>query len=67
MSATHHEDDDLVATTTTGYKPGEKKTLEDYQTLDAGDESLNKWKESLGIKKGGVGKSSIHPFGVKVY
>lgn len=51
MSDHHHEDDELAPTQTTGYKPGEKKTLEDYQTLDAGDESLNKWKESLGLNK----------------
>ncbi|KAG2199453.1 hypothetical protein INT47_011565 [Mucor saturninus] len=51
MSDHHHDDDELAPTQTTGYKPGEKKTLEDYQTLDAGDESLNKWKESLGLNK----------------
>lgn len=51
MTEHHHEDDDLAPTQTTGYKPGEKKTLEDYQTLDAQDESLNKWKESLGLNK----------------
>jgi Rho GDP-dissociation inhibitor len=47
----HHEDDDLAPTQTTGYKPGEKKSLQDYQSLDAADESLNKWKESLGLNK----------------
>jgi Rho GDP-dissociation inhibitor len=51
MTDIHHEDDDLAPTQTTGYKPGEKKTLQDYQTLDAQDESLNKWKESLGLNK----------------
>ncbi|KAJ8652200.1 hypothetical protein O0I10_012161 [Lichtheimia ornata] len=48
--STHHEDDDLAPTQTAGYKPGEKKSLQEYQTLDAQDESLNKWKESLGLK-----------------
>ena len=53
----HHEDDDLAPTQTTGYKPGEKKSLQEYQTLDAQDESLNKWKESLGLNKSaGAGK-----------
>ncbi|KAG1090615.1 hypothetical protein G6F42_019648 [Rhizopus arrhizus] len=47
----HHEEDDLAPTQTTGYKPGEKKSLQEYQTLDAQDESLNKWKESLGLNK----------------
>lgn len=51
MSDHHHDDDELAPTQTTGYKPGEKKSLQDYQTLDAGDESLNKWKESLGLNK----------------
>ncbi|KAG1436257.1 hypothetical protein G6F56_013635 [Rhizopus delemar] len=46
----HHEDDELTPTQTTGYKPGEKKSLQEYQDLDAQDESLNKWKESLGLK-----------------
>ncbi|KAI9317688.1 immunoglobulin E-set [Dichotomocladium elegans] len=51
--ADHHDDDDFAPTQTAGYKPGEKKTLEEYQNLDAQDESLNKWKESLGLKATG--------------
>jgi hypothetical protein len=31
------EDDDMKATQTAGYKPGEKKTLEELATLDAQD------------------------------
>lgn len=31
------------------YKVSAKKTLEEYKNLDAGDESLAKWKESLGL------------------
>lgn len=50
----HHDDDDLAPTQTAGYKPGEKKTLEEYRNLDAQDESLNKWKESLGLKGDGM-------------
>ncbi|KAI9273579.1 immunoglobulin E-set [Sporodiniella umbellata] len=46
---TEHVDDELAPTQTTGYKPGEKKTLQELQTLDAQDESLKKWKESLGL------------------
>ncbi|KAJ1923558.1 rho GDP dissociation inhibitor [Tieghemiomyces parasiticus] len=44
-----HADDDLVPTETEGYKVGEKKTLDEYRSLDANDESLNRWKESLGV------------------
>ncbi|ORZ02286.1 immunoglobulin E-set [Syncephalastrum racemosum] len=47
--ADQHQDE-FAPTQTPGYKPGEKKTLEEYQNLDAQDESLAKWKESLGIK-----------------
>lgn len=35
--------------TSTGYKLGEKKTAEELAALDAEDESLAKWKASLGI------------------
>ncbi|MCJ1354785.1 MAG: hypothetical protein MMC33_004775 [Icmadophila ericetorum] len=42
-------DDDLVAHKTEGYKVGEKKTVEEYAKLDQEDESLNRWKASLGI------------------
>ncbi|KAJ1882913.1 rho GDP dissociation inhibitor [Coemansia sp. RSA 1722] len=43
------QQDDLVPTMTDGYKPGEKKELSELQQLDANDESLNKWKASLGL------------------
>ncbi|KAI9753919.1 MAG: hypothetical protein M4579_004940 [Chaenotheca gracillima] len=42
-------DDDLAPTKTEGFKVGEKKTVEEYAKLDEGDESLRRWKESLGI------------------
>jgi len=51
MSAEHH-DDELVPEQTAGYKAGEKKTIDEYQQLDANDESLRKWKESLGLGTG---------------
>ncbi|CAF9928383.1 MAG: hypothetical protein HETSPECPRED_006820 [Heterodermia speciosa] len=44
-----HADDDLTASKTEGYKAGEKKTVEEYAKLDQNDESLNRWKASLGI------------------
>ncbi|GMM38685.1 Rdi1 protein [Saccharomycopsis crataegensis] len=46
--------DDLVAEDTPGYNVGQKKTLEEYAQLDANDESLKKWKESLGISTGSL-------------
>ncbi|MCJ1225033.1 hypothetical protein MMC12_001682 [Toensbergia leucococca] len=42
-------EDDLVASKTDGFKVGEKKTVEEYAKLDQNDESLNRWKASLGI------------------
>ena len=46
-----------------GYKPGTAKTAEEYANLDAEDESLARWKASLGIVPGD--KPSV-PSGVKV-
>lgn len=41
-------EDDLVPDTE-GYVVGEKKTVQEYTQLDAQDESLAKWKASLGL------------------
>lgn len=62
----HHEEDDLAPTQTTGYKPGEKKSLQEYQTLDAQDESLNKWKESLGLNNS-TGASECLEMPISIY
>ncbi|TIC66020.1 E set domain-containing protein [Wallemia mellicola] len=43
------DDSELETSTTPGYNPGEKKTVDEYAKLDQHDESLNKWKASLGI------------------
>ena len=51
MSAPHDNDDDLNATQTSGYKVTAKKTVDEYANLDEGDESLARWKASLGIHK----------------
>ncbi|KAI9000873.1 rho GDP-dissociation inhibitor [Trametes punicea] len=51
MSA-QHEDDDLAPSTTPGYKPGVAKSVDEYAKLDAEDESLARWKASLGIVPG---------------
>ncbi|KAF9384874.1 hypothetical protein CPB97_005304 [Podila verticillata] len=52
----HHDDDDFAPTMTAGYKPGEKKSVSELQNLDAHDESLVRWKQSLGISSSGVSK-----------
>ncbi|KAJ3000475.1 hypothetical protein HDV02_005340 [Globomyces sp. JEL0801] len=54
-SASH---DELAPTDTAGYKVGEKKTLAELATLDAADESLRKWKESLGVGKAAAADSA---------
>ncbi|CDK29561.1 unnamed protein product [Kuraishia capsulata CBS 1993] len=43
------QEDDLIPEDTPGFVVGEKKTIEEYAKLDAEDESLAKWKASLGI------------------
>ncbi|KAJ2894573.1 rho GDP dissociation inhibitor, partial [Coemansia aciculifera] len=43
------ENDELVPTQTENYKVSEKKAVEELQNLDANDESLNKWKATLGL------------------
>ncbi|KAF9910885.1 hypothetical protein EC991_005349 [Linnemannia zychae] len=51
-----HDEDDFGPSETTGYKVGQKKSLNDYQNLDADDEALRRWKESLGVASTGVSK-----------
>ncbi|CAI5758566.1 unnamed protein product [Candida verbasci] len=42
-------EDDLIPEKVEGYTVGEKKTIDEYNKLDAEDESLAKWKASLGL------------------
>lgn len=51
MSESNHEqhDEEQQAQNVPEYKVTEKKTISEYAELDAEDESLRKWKESLGI------------------
>lgn len=53
----HEHEDDLTPVTAEGYVVGEKKTIEEYNKLDAEDESLAKWKASLGLS----GNSTAYP------
>ncbi|KAJ2840702.1 rho GDP dissociation inhibitor [Coemansia sp. 'formosensis'] len=43
------DNDELLPTQTENYKVSEKKAVNELQNLDANDESLNKWKASLGL------------------
>jgi len=51
--------DDLLPEQTEGFKVGEKKTLDEYHKMDADDEAMKRYKESLGI--GGGGKDLSDP------
>ncbi|KAK7470807.1 rho GDP dissociation inhibitor [Stygiomarasmius scandens] len=60
--STHDEDhEDLKPSTTPGYKPTAAKTAEEYANLDANDESLARWKASLGITPGAPGGDASGP------
>jgi len=47
-----HTDQDLLPDQTEGFKVGEKKTMNEYHNMDAEDESLQRYKESLGLTAG---------------
>jgi Rho GDP-dissociation inhibitor len=51
MSA-NEDQEELKPTNTPGYKPGVAKSADEYAKLDAEDESLARWKASLGIVPG---------------
>ncbi|KAJ1310988.1 hypothetical protein OPQ81_009497 [Rhizoctonia solani] len=59
MSAPQEHDDDLNPSQTSGYKVTAKKTVDEYAKLDADDESLTRWKASLGIGAGGGGDAKF--------
>lgn len=50
----YHPADSSVA----GYKPGAAKSVDEYAKLDAEDESLARWKASLGIVPGASGPAT---------
>lgn len=50
--------DGLLIFHNSGYKPGAAKTVDEYAQLDAEDESLARWKASLGIVPGAPGAAS---------
>ncbi|ORX38423.1 E set domain-containing protein [Kockovaella imperatae] len=50
-------DDEFAPTQTQGYKVGESKTVAELAALDQEDESLQRWKQSLGIATGPGGSN----------
>jgi len=65
-------DEELQAERTQGFKVGEKKTIDEYHKLDEGDDSLRKWKESLGLGGAGISDPNdprtciIHSLGLDI-
>ncbi|EMD40620.1 hypothetical protein CERSUDRAFT_80270 [Gelatoporia subvermispora B] len=56
-----HEEDDFAPSATPGYKPSAAKTVDEYASLDAEDESLARWKASLGILPGAAAPAAAGP------
>jgi len=54
-----HDPKDLLPEQTEGFKVGEKKTMQEYNAMDAEDEAMQRYKESLGV--GGKGESISDP------
>jgi len=52
-------DQELLPEQTQGFKVGEKRTIDEYHQMDANDESLQRYKQSLGL--GGGGKDLSDP------
>jgi len=58
MSPANEDQEELKPTSTPGYQPGAAKSADEYAKLDAEDESLARWKASLGIVPGSGGNTS---------
>ncbi|KAJ7086749.1 immunoglobulin E-set [Mycena epipterygia] len=58
MSHADNDHEDLAPSSTPGYKPSAAKSADEYAKLDAEDESLARWKASLGIVPGASGDAS---------
>ncbi|KAE9371274.1 putative Rho GDP-dissociation inhibitor [Stipitochalara longipes BDJ] len=57
--ASSKDEQDLLPDQTEGFKVGEKKTMDEYHKLDADDDAMRRYKESLGI--GGPAKGLSDP------
>jgi len=54
-----HDAKDTLPEQTEGFKVGEKRTMDEYHAMDAEDEAMQRYKESLGL--GGKGESVSDP------
>lgn len=52
--ASNNPENDLLPEQTEGFKVGEKKTLDEYEKLDADDEAMQRYKKSLGLGGDGI-------------
>ncbi|KAF9469026.1 immunoglobulin E-set [Collybia nuda] len=59
--STNDDQDDLRPSATPGYKPTAVKSADEYAQLDANDESLARWKASLGIVPGATSGNTSGP------
>jgi len=59
--STNDDQDDLNPSATPGYKLTAAKTMDEYAKLDANDESLARWKASLGIGAADAGGDTTKP------
>ncbi|KAF8484544.1 rho GDP-dissociation inhibitor [Russula ochroleuca] len=59
MADKQEDAEDFAAINTPGYKPAAGKTVDEYRSLDAGDESLARWKASLGLDAATSGDKSV--------
>ncbi|TVY15611.1 Rho GDP-dissociation inhibitor [Lachnellula arida] len=57
--ASSTNDQELLPEQTEGFKVGEKKTMDEYHNMDADDEAMQRYKQSLGL--GGGGKDLSDP------
>jgi len=57
--ASANNDQELLPEQTEGFKVGEKKTMDEYHNMDAEDEAMQRYKQSLGL--GGGGKDLSDP------
>ena len=62
MASNEHPDDELMPSSTPGNRPGgPAKSADEYAKLDAEDESLARWKASLGIVPGAATGAATGP------
>ncbi len=58
VSISFHRRTICLMPTVTGYNPAAGKTVDEYRNLDATDESLARWKASLGLNSAASGDTN---------